>query len=367
MGPIDSSSMADVCQAVQHNCDISDARFARDYSLCIYLLRMREFYRWKNHIALGANIDTEALGTWVSDTESYWDAIEETDFRPLVIGGQTIDAFDAAAVNANLSDTGIVYSAGIGRLGQPHFCLAKLRQQSTVNDIVCIECDDELARDTITLPAMAQNGTVIIRHESFIQLLWQMVDEWNLKKPDGPMARLADHYGIDPDAKQPDAKQPDPKQIEEQIASAANELSGLLLQHEIGEVTAGRLLGKEFVDMAQSFQGKRGEMHIRAVRDLLADSLQTWPTIVREQSSVYLDFWLAGVHGYREVLLKQTSVLEQLKVESPVARLSVLAEIVEREQNRWQTIALELINEFRLHGDTLNIESIIKDGLSSTP
>ena len=31
---------------VQRNCDISDARHARDFTMCVYLLRMREYYRW---------------------------------------------------------------------------------------------------------------------------------------------------------------------------------------------------------------------------------------------------------------------------------------------------------------------------------
>ncbi len=31
---------------VQHNCDISDANHAGNYTLCIYLLKMREYYRW---------------------------------------------------------------------------------------------------------------------------------------------------------------------------------------------------------------------------------------------------------------------------------------------------------------------------------
>ena len=41
------AGMAALVQAVQTNCDIADARHARDVSLCTYLLGMREFYRWE--------------------------------------------------------------------------------------------------------------------------------------------------------------------------------------------------------------------------------------------------------------------------------------------------------------------------------
>ena len=39
------AGMAALVQAVQTNCDIADARHARDVSLCTYLLGMREFFR----------------------------------------------------------------------------------------------------------------------------------------------------------------------------------------------------------------------------------------------------------------------------------------------------------------------------------
>jgi len=356
MESIDSSGLANIRQTVQHNCAISDARFARDYSLCIYLLRMREFYRWKNGISLGAKIDTEALGAWVSDTEAHWDEIEETEYAPLIIDDISIEPFNTTAVNLQLKGTGLVYSAGIGRFGQPHFILARQLQHSVTDDIECIECGDELARDTITMPAMAQNRTIFIRQESITHLLWQMIDEWSIRKPPGPMARIIDRYSIKLNV----------DHLDNQIAPAARELSDLLRQHEFGEIAAGESLGEAYTDMTQSFLGKRGEMQIRAVRDLLADTLRTWPFIVREQSSMHLDFWLAGLNGYREILLKQTPVLEQLQTESADTQLKVLTGLIEPEQIRWRNIAMTLVQAYQQQGTDLDVESTIKHCLSNT-
>ncbi len=36
--------------AVQTNCDIADARHARDMSMCNYLPAMRDFYRWEQQV-----------------------------------------------------------------------------------------------------------------------------------------------------------------------------------------------------------------------------------------------------------------------------------------------------------------------------
>ena len=44
-GPLDE--LQSLRRSVQRNCDISDAEFAQSYSLCTYLLKMRELYRWE--------------------------------------------------------------------------------------------------------------------------------------------------------------------------------------------------------------------------------------------------------------------------------------------------------------------------------
>lgn len=340
-----------VQQTVQHNCAISDARYSREYSLCIYLLRLREFYRWQNRIPLGARIDQKALADWVSDTEEHWDNIEETDYREISINGQTFDPFDADAISSKLEDSELMYTAGIGRLGQPHFLLAKKVSRKQTGQCTVVECGEELARDIMTLPAMAQGTTVYIRHQSFTHLLWQMFDEWNINKAPGPMARLAEYYNFG-----------ESDQLEKNIVSASDELSDLLLQHELGEIAAGNLLGTEYQEMTAAFHGKPGEMQIRSVRDLLADSLITWPWIAEKTSefSIYLDFWLAGLIGYREIMFNLTKPDEALFASDERRRLEALNEMIESEQSRWQRVAEGLLQEYHARGTSLDIDKTIK-------
>ena len=65
---------------MQTNCHIADARSAADLSLCIYLLQMREFYRWEHGIAPLAPLPREAVGTWLAEREALWEALEPRDF-----------------------------------------------------------------------------------------------------------------------------------------------------------------------------------------------------------------------------------------------------------------------------------------------
>ena len=51
-------------KAVQFNCDLSDREFAADYTICIYLIRMREYYRWSEGIPVNESLEQEALLDW---------------------------------------------------------------------------------------------------------------------------------------------------------------------------------------------------------------------------------------------------------------------------------------------------------------
>lgn len=342
-------SLATLCETVQHNCNISDARYARDYSMCVYLLRMQEHYRWKKSIRLSDPINREALGIWVRATEEYWDTIEEEDYQPLHINGESFSPFDAENINRTLSDSNLAYSAGIGRLGQPHFVLAE-RTALHQHPYPKIELGNELARDSITLPAMAQDGTIIIRHAGIRQMFWQMLAEWRLRKNDGPMARVVEHYCIDPDT--PDEKQ---------IAVAAKDLSKSIVDHERGEIIAGELLGQTYQEMIAALQGHGGEGYARAVRDLLADAHITWPNIVEQQNAVFVDFWLAGLQGIRESLLQPTAFFCDItQSNTPLKHLN---SHIKREQQRWYVVASVLLDTFRTKGVKADFKSVAESAV----
>ncbi|MCW8910927.1 MAG: hypothetical protein OQK76_09965, partial [Gammaproteobacteria bacterium] len=70
---------------VQTNCHISDAQYAGNYTLCIYLLKMREFYRWESQQAFGISIPRDEVGQWLTEREQLWDRVEDNDYAPLTI------------------------------------------------------------------------------------------------------------------------------------------------------------------------------------------------------------------------------------------------------------------------------------------
>jgi len=59
----------DLVRAVQRNCDIADVRHAGDYTLCIFLLRMREHYRGEKRLPFSASLPKDAVGDWLAERE----------------------------------------------------------------------------------------------------------------------------------------------------------------------------------------------------------------------------------------------------------------------------------------------------------
>jgi len=114
---------------VQKNCHISDAQFAGDYSLCIFLLKMREFYRWENQISFMGSLPRAEVGEWMQEREQLWEDMAAHAFEFLNLGDDSLDPFDTEAINRELVPQGYVYSAGYGRFNKPHFFLGTLQRQ----------------------------------------------------------------------------------------------------------------------------------------------------------------------------------------------------------------------------------------------
>jgi hypothetical protein len=92
--------------AVQQNCHISDAAHARGYTLCTYLLKMREYYRWEKGYPFSASLSKGDLGTWLDQREQLWEGLESAAFVPVPIGEREYAPFDSDAVNRALLPQG---------------------------------------------------------------------------------------------------------------------------------------------------------------------------------------------------------------------------------------------------------------------
>ena len=275
--------------AVQTNCDIADARHARDAGLCTYLLGMREFYRWEHELPCGESPPRDAVGRWIAERELRWDRIAEEDFLAVPVAGEAFDPFAARQVNAALAGSGLVYGAGVGRFHKPHFFLGQLVREEQRGEARLLVCGREYARDVSAIPAASQGATLIVRREALRQWLWEKAEGWNVKRQDGELKAALLAYGFDVD----------PQAAIERMADGEIETLAL---HEEGEIAAGRMLGGDWSRMLADFAGKRAELLARAVRDNLADCLVTLPGLLKRGAPDSLHFWFSTFDGLRREL-----------------------------------------------------------------
>ncbi len=276
-------------ETVRHNCHITDARHAADYTLCVYLLKMRELYRWEKGYPFGKPMPTEDVAEWLTAREALWERIEAEPYRPIELGGERIEPFESEAVNTHLLEQGLVYSGGLGRRAAAHFFLGELERIETHGDFRILVVGREHARDLTAPPAMAQGRTIYVRRESLKRMLWEKLQEWRWHEYENAMKTALAFYPFDED-----------------LDAALDQMTAAempnVIRHEIGEIEAGRRLGPQWEEMVLAFAPSRVEVMARAVRDHLADALVTLPALLREAHPPSLHFYMANLTAMRKEL-----------------------------------------------------------------
>jgi hypothetical protein len=274
---------------VQTNCNIADARHAGDLTLCTYLLEMREFYRWEHDVAFSEQPPRNAVGEWLSSREALWSSLENANFQALPVDGCEYDPFDAVTVNTILAPHGLVYGAGIGRFGRPQFFLGQLKHEEQRDGARIFVAGCEYARDLGAAPAALLDSTIYLRQDSFKRWLWEKVEMWGVKKPDGALKETLDAYGF----------HQDPHRALERMTDTESET---LILHELGEFEASKLLGAQWEEMCAALTNRRVELFVRAVRDNFADCLITLPGLMARRAHASVHFWFSNFTGMRREL-----------------------------------------------------------------
>ncbi len=281
--------IADLARAVQHNCDISDARHGVDYSLCIYLMKMREYYRWEHGLPYGAALQKHLVGGWLERRETLWEGLEAADLTPLVIDGERFDPFDATAINARLRPQGLVYSGGLGNQAKPHFVLGDLEAQHDVGACPVYVVAKEYARDLTAPPAMTCGDAIFLRRDSLRRLLWEKLESWRWNRPDNALGRAFACYDFEGD-------------LHAALDAMTDQEIQAVLWHEQGEHQVGCRYGEAWNRMLLDLIGTPAEIIARAVRDHLADCLVTLPALAEAGDAPSLHFYLGNLNAMRRTL-----------------------------------------------------------------
>jgi len=278
-----------LAEAVQANCHITDARHARNMTMCTYLLEMRELYRWELGAAPTAALPQADVGPWIARREASWAAFEEAEYRELPLDDGIVDPFDVETVNRSLVPCNLVYGAGIGRFGKPQFFLGGLAREEWRDGVRILIAQREYARDLAPAPAALRQDTIYVRAESLRQVLWERAEAWGRRRAHGALECALDAHGF----------HSDPAAALESMVAA--EIETLIL-HEQGEHRVAQEFSPAWELMLAGFARRKAEVFARAVRDHLADCTTTLPALLERDAAPSLHVWFAGFDGMRREL-----------------------------------------------------------------
>lgn len=318
--------------AIQRNCDISDARHAGDYTLCIYLLKMREYFRWEQGLKFDDHLLEGDVGAWLKAREELWASIEDEPFDDLPLGGNCYDPFDDQAMNAALNPQGLVYSGGLGNFRAPHFFLGKLHREEKQADSTILISDTEYARDLTAPPAMTRGDTIFIRRESLRRMAWEKIEEWRWNKLENAMGRALRCFDFERDS-------------EAALEQMTDSLLHSVLLHEQGEALAGKRLGPEWEQLLAVLPRSKTEFLVRAVRDHLADSLTTLPGLLARREDAPLHFFFANLTNLRKHLFPALTQAYEAWVAQ--RRHEIFDDLLATSQPHWNQLAQQVLDIFR--------------------
>jgi hypothetical protein len=341
-------NLGQVVATVQKNCHISDAQYAGDYTLCVFLLKMREFFRWENQIPFNGALPREEVGRWMQEREQMWEGLEGSSFEQLALDARHLDPFDSASVNRSLVPRGYVYSAGYGRFNKPHFFLGALARQEQRDGMTIYVSTCEYARDLVAPPAMMQGDTIFLRQESLRRYLWERIEEWRWNRSGEAMEHAISGYGFERDV---DRALDRMTEVETESA----------ILHELGEALAEKKLGDAWPRMLVDLARTAAEIMARGVRDLLADCLSTLPGLIARHDVPALHFFFANFTGMRRHLFPEALTAYQQWVSD--GRIEALQRLAADGQARWLDTALRLIELHQRHGTAAGplIEALLEN------
>ena len=318
-----------LCERVQINCDIADARHAGALTLCVYLLKMREYFRWEMGLDFGASLPNEAVGRWIQEREQRWEDLGEESYRPVSIQGRAYDPFDTEGINRALLPEGYVYSAGLGLHKAPHFFLGRLLGEQGRGGYRIYEAREECARDLTAPPAMTLGKTIFVRRESLRRMLWERLQEWRWGRRENALGEALHCYPFEED-------------LEAALDAMVECEAQTVILHEIGEIEVGRELGEDWHELLHGLPRGPAELGLRAVRDHWADCRVTLPTLLEDGNHAALLFYCANLTAMRRQLFPDlVEAFEHWRVDQDDR---VLREAADRGRGHWAKTAKRLLH-----------------------
>jgi hypothetical protein len=300
---MDAQELKSLTRQVLQNCDISDAYHAGLYSICGLALRLRDLYKWEKRLPPWEERDSSEILDWIEAKETRWEAFAENEYTELSLGGKDYDPFDSDGINAVLVPHNIYYGAGYAHSLKPTFFLAEVAHKTRFNGYRIYTLGRELARDLLTIPAMCQNDSILLRQQSANLFLWDKL--FYIKKSSRPALNFAlENLGI---------ADRDPTLLRQHLPDIFGAVKDTYIYHELGEIQDTTFDRQSWREMVAAFPFSPVEFIARALKDLLADTNEygTLHHIIQQRQTAGLAFYVAFIDGLAKEFFPEISIAFQ--------------------------------------------------------
>jgi hypothetical protein len=260
-------------------------------------LRLRDLYKWEKGLEPWVEKDSSEILEWIGDKEEEWDQLGEKDFSEIIISDKKYDPFDTRGINAVLESHGLFYGAGFVHSLKPTFILAILEEKKEIDGYTVYILGRELARDLLTLPALSQERSIIIRKESAKLFLWNNI--LFIKKSGRLALKFAlETYGL---------QLTDYETLRRNLEIVSADEIERYIYHELGEIQDKVFHGDTWREIIATFPHTPIELLSRSVKDLLADTNHygTLRHIIKERNRASLGFYVAFLDGLTKELFPE--------------------------------------------------------------
>jgi hypothetical protein len=278
-----------VARQILNNCDISDAQHAGLYSTCGLALRLRDLYKWEHHLNPWQEKDSSEILDWIGEKEALWEKLADAKYTDLSIKSKRYDPFDTPGINAALEPHSLFYGAGYAFRLKPTFFLAEIENKAQRNGYTVYALGRELARDLLTLPALSQDQTILLRTDSARLYLWDQMAY--IKKSGRAALQFAlEHFGM---------KNQRPEVLQQHLPQILAVQKDNYIYHEIGELSDSTFNPTIWRELIATFPHSPVELLARGLKDLLADTSPkgTLPYLIKGRKTAALGLYTAFLDG----------------------------------------------------------------------
>ncbi len=288
---------AAIARQVLQNCEISDARHAGLYSICGLALRLRDLYKWEKGLDPWEEKESSEILDWIGNKEQKWERVFETDYQNLCIQDHDYEPFDTKTINTILEPHGLFYGAGYAHSLKPTFFLAAIEDKNNVRQYPVYTLGRELARDLLTIPALAQDRAILWRKESAKMFLW---DQMLYIKKSG---RQALGFALE----QCGLNDQHPETLRRNLTTILAAQKETYIYHELGEIMDTVFDPDIWREIIAAYPHTAVELLARTVKDLLADTNEYGALrfFIRERKAASVGFYVAFIDGLAKVLFAE--------------------------------------------------------------